>query len=47
VPGVWPTVRVPVPPHGRERLGCRTCCRLVYASQYPLLKRKRKRRKPA
>jgi hypothetical protein len=35
-------------PHGRERLGCRTCCRFVYASQYPPLKRKRKRRrKPA
>ena len=35
-------------PHGRERLGCRTCCRLLYASQYPPRKRKRKRhRKPA
>jgi hypothetical protein len=32
-------------PHGRERLGCRRCCRLLYASQFPPLKRKRKRRR--
>ena len=32
-------------PHDRERLGCRTCCGLVYASQYPPLKCKRKRRR--
>lgn len=32
-------------PDDRERLGCRACCRLVYASQYPPLKRKRRRKR--
>jgi len=32
-------------PDDHERLGCRRCCRLVYASQYPPLKRKRRRKR--
>lgn len=29
-------------PAGRERLGCRACCRLLYASQYPHRRRARR-----
>jgi hypothetical protein len=30
-------------PEGRERLGCRSCCRLLYASQYPPRRRRARR----
>ena len=31
---------------GRDRLACRTCCGLLYASQYPSAKALRRKRRP-
>jgi hypothetical protein len=46
-PGCSRRVGVLYLPAGRDRLGCRVCCGLLYRSQYTRGKARRRRRRPA